>query len=317
MKQREYKDMNYWRKYQEFLPETMKLKQEPIEEWWDWRGNHVHLDRLRRSESPLKVIILHGGGGNGRLVGAFGALVHGMGYEYVAPDLPGFGLTVLSKDFDHDYSNWVELVSDLVDREMEADGKPVVLFGGSLGGMLAYNSACSSGRVNGIVATTLADPRDPAARHALARNRFWSDIGYVFMNLFPFISAKFSVMAKAISRLEDITNDPEFSKVFMEDELVGGAKIKLKFYKSMTDYNPTIAPEEFDLCPVLLVHPADDRWTPYAVSRPFFEQIGADKKLVLLENCGHFPYEEPGFGQMKQTLRAFLEMVAGRVGTSA
>ena len=36
----------------------------------------------------------HGGGGTGRLVGVFGALVHSLGYSYVAPDLPGFGLTV-------------------------------------------------------------------------------------------------------------------------------------------------------------------------------------------------------------------------------
>lgn len=192
---------------------------------------------------------------------------------------------------------------------MESDGKPVVLFGGSLGGMLAYNSACKNVRVRGVIATTLADPRDPAARRALARNRFWSDADYLFMNLFPFITAKFSIPARVISRLEDITNDPEFSLVFIEDELVGGAKINLKFYKSMSDYTPEIPPEEFTRCPVLLVHPADDRWTPYEVSLPFFESSVGETRLVLLENCGHLPYEEPGVYQMRDAVHAFLNQI--------
>ena len=70
---------NYWRKYLPFLPEVMRLPQDPIEECWTWRGSQVHLDRLDAEDALLKVIVLHGGGGTGRLVGAFGALVHSLG----------------------------------------------------------------------------------------------------------------------------------------------------------------------------------------------------------------------------------------------
>src|SRR4051812_296462 len=45
-------------------------------------------------------------------------------------------------------------------------------------------------------------------------------------------------------------------------------------------------------CPVLLVHPAADRWTDVSISLPFFEGLRVPKRLVMLENAGHFPVEE-------------------------
>ena len=72
---RTYAEDDYWRRYLPFLPEVMRLPQDPIEEWWTWRGTQVHLDRLDAENAPLKVIVLHGGGGTGRLVSAFGETV--------------------------------------------------------------------------------------------------------------------------------------------------------------------------------------------------------------------------------------------------
>ena len=43
--------------------------------------------------SPIKVIILHGSGANGRVVGLYGNYLNELGYEYLAPDLIGYGLT--------------------------------------------------------------------------------------------------------------------------------------------------------------------------------------------------------------------------------
>lgn len=305
-----YGAQEYWRRYLPFLPPVMRLPREPEEQWWAWRGTNVHLDRLDAEDAALKIIVLHGGGGTGRLVSAFGALVHSLGYSYVAPDLPGFGLTVPGPNYDPDYRSWVTLVADLVERERARDGLPVVTFGGSLGGMLAYNAAAASGDVRGVIATTLADPRDAAARDALARSKLWSRLGYVVMNALPTLAGRIHIPARKISKLEWITNDPQFSRIFIEDPLVGGARINLDFYRSMTVYEGPIAPEAFDLCPLLLVHPADDKWTPLAVSQPFFERLGGDKELVMLEGCGHFPYEEPGVSQLREAVERFLGRVA-------
>ena len=87
---------------------------------------------------------------------------------------------------------------------------------------------------------------------------------------------------------------------------MGEARINLEFYRSLMVYEPPIVPEELDLCPLLLAHPADDRWTPLAVSQPFFDRLGGDKEQVMLEGCGHSPYEEPGVSQLRQAVEVFL-----------
>ncbi|MGI9428814.1 MAG: alpha/beta hydrolase, partial [Bythopirellula sp.] len=278
-----YSEDDYWRQYLPFLPEVMRLPQDPIEEWWTWRGTQVHLDRLDAENAPLKVIVLHGGGGTGRLVSAFGALVHGLGYSYVAPDLPGFGLTVPGPSYDPHYRSWVALVTDLIAREQARDGLSVVTFGGSVGGMLAYNAAAASGEVRGVIATTLADPRNTEALDALARSKFWSRLGSAIMNSLPRLSGHLNIPARRISKMEWMTNEPAFSRIFVEDPLVGGARINLGFYRSLTNYDPPIAPEDFDVCPLLLAHPTDDNWTPLAVSQPFFDRLACEKELLMLD----------------------------------
>jgi pimeloyl-ACP methyl ester carboxylesterase len=54
------------------------------------------------------------------------------------------------------------------------------------------------------------------------------------------------------------------------------------------------------------VHPADDTWTPCVVSQPFYDRLSGEKQLVLLEGCGHFPYEEPGVSQLREAVEVFL-----------
>ncbi|MDJ0824187.1 MAG: alpha/beta hydrolase [Rhodobacter sp.] len=311
-----YAARDYLRPYLPFLPDVMRLPRDPEEEWWTWRDTQVHLDRLDADDAPLKVILLHGGGGNGRVIGAFGALVHSLGYSYVAPDLPGFGLTVPGPDYDPDYRSWVALVADLIDREQSRDGLPVVTFGGSLGGMLAYNVAAASGKVRGVIATTLADPRNIEALDALARSKLWSRIGNLFMNVVPRLTDRLTIPARMISRMDAMTNDPAFSRVFVGDPLVGGARVKIGFYRSMASYDPPIAPEAFDLCPLLLAHPAEDTWTPLSVSKPFFDRLGCDKELITLEGCGHLPYEEPGVSQLREAVRRFLSRISSQVQRS-
>ncbi len=70
---------------------------------------------------------------------------------------------------------------------------------------------------------------------------------------------------------------------------------------------PAIEPEDFDLCPVLLAHPAADPWTTVEASRPFFDRIKGPKELVMLENCGHLPVEEPSFSRLEEVVVAFLK----------
>lgn len=307
MERRLYTDLEYWKKYLPFLPEEMRFTDDvqPEEEWWQWRGNDIHVDRLRSPKSKCKFIFLHGGGGNGRLMGTIAACFYKLGYEYLAPDLPGFGLTLADKASRTNYAAWVDLASDLVDREYREDGRPVIVFGGSIGGMLAYHVGCRNENVRGIIATCLVDSRTAAGRDALARNKLWSRAGYVTTTLFPFIIRIINIRVHTISKLMAMTNDPDFSRLFVDDPLVGRARMNLGFYKSMTAYTPAVEPELFTRCPLLLVHPELDRWTPFELSKSFFDRLAGEKTCVLLEGAGHYPYEKPGLDQMIEAVTKF------------
>jgi len=56
---------------------------------------------------------------------------------------------------------------------------------------------------------------------------------------------------------------------------------------------------------LLLAHPTDDRWTPLAVSQPFFDCLGGEKELVMLDGCGHFPYEDRVYHGSTRRLSSF------------
>lgn len=68
-----YWDQQAWRELQQFLPERLRLDEanSPEENFWDWRGSTVHLDRYRNADATAKVVLHHGMGANGRqMIGA-------------------------------------------------------------------------------------------------------------------------------------------------------------------------------------------------------------------------------------------------------
>ena len=85
----------------------------------------------------------------------------------VAPDLPLYGLTHVPDPAAVRYRTWVHLVSELVGRE--AERRPVVLFGASMGGRLAYDVAAATQTPVGVIATCLC--RDPAQRASATQLR--------------------------------------------------------------------------------------------------------------------------------------------------
>ena len=83
-------------------------------------------------------------------------------------------------------------------------------------------------------------------------------------------------------------------------------KVKFRFLRTYLNYKPYKEPEQFDSCKVLFLQPGKDTWTTLETSKPFFDRIKGYKKLVILENCGHAPYEEVGLTTMKAEIQKFL-----------
>jgi alpha-beta hydrolase superfamily lysophospholipase len=80
----------------------------------------------------------------------------------------------------------------------------------------------------------------------------------------------------------------------------------MSFLASYAGYVPPVEPETFDVCPILLTQPADDRWTPLHLSELFLKRIKrVPVKTVLLENARHYPIEQPGLDQMITAINEF------------
>ena len=156
-----YRDRIEWRWYGRFLPPQMQLSGEnvPEESWWNWRGIDVHVDRLANPDARAAVVLLHGEGGNGRVVMLLGPLLRSLGLEAAAPDLPGYGLTERRAEVVPTYEMWADLAADFADEEHRRRSLPVVVFGLSIGGFLAYGAAARTKSIAAVIASTLVDTR--------------------------------------------------------------------------------------------------------------------------------------------------------------
>ncbi|MEX8194886.1 alpha/beta hydrolase [Comamonas guangdongensis] len=313
MPQTSYKAKTYWMQYQSFFPAHARVTvaNGPNEEWLPWRGASIHVDRFPCVASPLTVIVVHGGGGYGRLFAPIGKLLYDAGYEVVAPDLPGYGLSQAPASL-VTYEAWTDLLCDMAAIEYRNTGRRVVLCGGSLGGYLAYLCAArmGGGPIAGVIATTLADPRTPLVKRQFARNAL---VRHVMLPLLPFCAAligRLRLPVKWFTKMGAMSNDPLLNRLVAEDPYGGGVRVPVSFMQSIFAARPDMEPEDFDLCPLLLAHPENDRWADFESSRQFFDRIKGEKRLVMLENCGHFPVEAPGLAQLEQASIRFLQQIA-------
>jgi alpha-beta hydrolase superfamily lysophospholipase len=279
----------------------------PSEQRWEWEGIAVHVDRYERPDAPLTVIGLHGGGGYGRLLAPVGLLASRLGYEAVLPDLPGYGLTrVPRRRFT--YPTWVACARDLATAEYERTDKPVIAVGASMGGMLAWHAAAAGAPLIGIVATTLIDPRDPEVLASIGRNRWVGRFGARLLRIAPVLTDPLPVPMAVAANMSAIANDPAVARLARGDKLGGGKMVPARFLRTWADYTPAGEPEVSHV-PVLLAHPAADRWTPTELSERFLRRLAGPTQLVTLENCGHFPLEEPGLTQLEAAIANFAAKV--------
>ncbi|RJL35323.1 alpha/beta hydrolase [Bailinhaonella thermotolerans] len=292
--------------YLRFFPELPPARGRHTEEWWSWRGMEIHIERVTAPEASAKLIALHGAGGYGgmllpytHLIGATDAV------EVVAPDLPGYGTTRLNGQR-VGYDDWVDCAADLIVKER--DGRPIFLIGASMGGLLAYSAAARSG-ADGLIVTCLLDIRRPRVRTATARLPLLGRLPFQLLR--PLDGLHLPI--RWVARMSAMSNTPELNRVVAADRRGGGNHVSLRFLRTFMTSRPEVEPEDFTACPVLMVHPGADRWTPIELSLPFYERLSVPKRLVRLENAGHMPIEQPGLTQMVTAIQEFVANVTERV----
>lgn len=273
------------------------------------KGYKLHLDRWRNPAAKIRLILHHGVGTNGRQMSMIlGVPLHKAGFELVAIDMPGYGCTEAPGGQVWSYDDWVQLSSDFIDHELEADSRPIALYGLSAGGMLSYHSAALNQKVKGIIGMTFLDQRIQQVADTTARNILMSRIGLPLTraaNATCF--ARVKIPMSLASKMSTLVNNDDALQIFLSDSTSAGSAASMHFLTTYSQYKPVIEPEAFDLCPVLLTQPSLDRWTPLELSELFLSRITkVPVKTVELEKAGHYPLEEPGLQQMADAIVEFL-----------
>lgn len=300
-----YKNKDLWNKMQDFLPVNNRLTREnlPDEYYYEMEDMSVHIDHYRVEKPKATMILFHGVGGNGRLLSFISIALQKQGYEVICPDLPLYGYTKYKKNIS--YTDWVDCGVKIVNH-YHIDNTPIFVFGLSAGGMLAYQVACKY-KVNGVIVTCLLDQRIPVVTQKTAINPLIAIISKPLLNLFHKPLAKIKLPMKAVGNMKAIVNNTELAKLLMSDTRSSGTKVTIEFLYSMLNPVIEIEPEKFDTCPLLLVHPENDKWTDVSLSRLFYDKLKCTKKIIMLSKAGHFPIEPEGCKQLENECIAFIE----------
>lgn len=268
---------------------------EPRSEWLPLSTETtLHLHRHPAPGDPAAtVIVLHGGGGHARMLAAVGVLAQQLGAEAVAPDLPGYGHTVVPDRRAVRYGDWVDAVVELAQNVRSE--RRLLFLGASMGGRLALDVAyrLGPGSVQGVVATCLLNPRRPDARAVVARHQLLVRAGLPILRATRAVTDPWMVPIRWLAPIDRIANDPVLARTCATDPHGAGTSVPLGFLRTWLEYEPGYEPATFAACPVVLAHPGDDRWTPLAVSRSFLDELAVPTELIVLDGCGHFPVE-PG-----------------------
>ena len=302
-----YQNDTVWKEMQGFLPERNRLTEETMPAEYDLPllGMRVHIDHYKVARPKATLILLHGVGGNGRLLSFIAVRLAANGYEVICPDLPLYGHTEYSGKITYD--TWVQCGKALVAHYREQGADSIVLFGLSAGGMLAYQVASACEDVKGIIATCILDQRNARVTKETATNPLMAITGKPFLALVHKPFGKVRLPMKMVTKMKALANNAALVKLLLQDKRAAGISVPISCLHTML--HPTIQtePEHFQTCPLLLVHPAADKWTDVSLSRLFYDKLACEKELRLLDGAGHFPIEEQGLAQLEGYCLRFLE----------
>lgn len=304
-----YETSPSWHRFRRLLADEfgIALRREPHESIVPVRGHELHLDEWRPDGEPTGTLILvHGGGGHGRVLAPLADVAAGLGWRTLAPDLPGYGLTRASASFRWDYAEWPAVVAALADS---TEGQ-VVLMGLSLGGTTAVHAARAARSVRGVIATTLLDMRDPYVFARAARWRWPAAASLLGFRWMPGAFDRVRLPLALLAPMRRMSSSPALQAYFAGDPLLSGLRVPARFFRTMRALE--LHPLD-PACPLLLLHPGDDRWTPTALSRPTFERIAGAGRVRELSNGAHMPLELPARLELQQEIADFLEAAARRV----
>ncbi|MGJ3508010.1 alpha/beta fold hydrolase [Enemella sp. A6] len=293
-------------RYERYFP-PVPLGMPRAAQSWAWGQHRVHLEHVGEADAPVRIILVHGAGGNAAAMWPLAAQFAALGARITMPDLPGYGRTQSRQPGRIRFHQWGDMLADLVTKE--DDERPLLLIGASLGGLLALDTATRTGAVDAVIATALLDPSDPDVRAATLRSKWLATAGPALLAAAAGPFASRQVPLRWVSRMGRIANEPELRKELLHDTRGAGNTASLGWMRSFLKARPHTPAEQVDV-PVVLVHGDRDRWTPLALSVKYLRRIPAPTAVVPLVDSGHFPSDEAGVATMINSVAMVIDALA-------
>ena len=271
---------------------------------WD-----LHIEHVGAPTASVRMLLVHGAGGNAAAMWPYAAHLSRLGARVTVVDLPGYGRTIRVRRGRRSvsYGDWQQLLVDLVGREH--DERPLVLVGASMGGALAVDTAAVTGLAKRVIATCLLDPTRPGIAAAIVRAPWIARLGLPLLQFARGPAANPRIPVRVLTPMSAISNDPGLSHAVLTDPCGGGGAMPVGWYRSFLEAGPAIPPEQYQGPPVVLLHPAEDRWTMPELSLDYLGRLHGKTRVVMLPGCGHFPLEEPGFQVLLDEVSDEMEQV--------
>jgi alpha-beta hydrolase superfamily lysophospholipase len=216
------------------------------------------------TEPIAEMVLVHGLAEHSGRYERPGGLFAQAGIRVVAPDLVGFGATGGKRGDVDDWAVYLDQVQDLVE-EARGTGRPVVLFGHSMGGLIAFDYALSERPKPDLL--VLSAP-------ALEGGARWQrKLAPVLARIAPGLSVPNKLKGEQLSR------DPAVGQAYFSDPLVHTAstsRLGAEFFAAMDRVRGTVG--RLDL-PTLVTHGGADAIVPPTCTVELGSLPGVERRL--------------------------------------
>ena len=258
-------------------------------------GTPLHLRHWAPEGTPwATVLIVHGIGEHSGRYERTGGLLAEAGLDVHAFDIRGHGLSGGHRVY---VRRWDDFLDDLACRlqAIREPGRPVVLFGHSMGALISLNYACSDRPAPDLL--VLSAP--PLGIHIPGWQRVLAPVlGRVAPKL---------VLANPISG-EQLAHDPAVGAAYFADPLVqprSTARLGAEFLKATKRGRGQLACLRV---PTLVIHGGADTLVPTRVSEPLAAIPGVERRV--LPGLRHETLNEP---EGPQVVASVIEWIRGHV----
>jgi len=228
-------------------------------------GDHSRLRRLWQADEPwATILIVHGLGEHSGRYERTGGLLAGAGLTTSSYDLLGHGASEGTRCYVDEFSAYLDEVEEELDLSRRG-GLPVVLFGHSLGGLIALD----------YLTTDRSHP-DYAVVSApgLGGGKAWQRaLAPKLARLFPKLTIPTAIGGEQLSR------DPAVGEAYLSDPLVSlkaTARLGAELFAAGDRVRSNL---DALSVPTLVIHGGADEVVPAALSAPLQDLPGVERRL--------------------------------------